>query len=188
MSSYRTHALIGAAGGMVAARIDAHASIEIVLLTVGASAALALWPDIDQAGSFASNWVDRTGWLLGAVIGLAFRRGLEGVLVGALVGLLAIPLLVRGARKLVGGHRRGTHSLVIVLALVALSWRVGPLPLLFAYGGILHILGDVVTPGGVCLFWPIYRQDIYCLPRFVARYGEALAALAALLVIGVCLL
>lgn len=188
MSSYRTHALIGAAGGMVAARVDTGASVEIIVLTVVASAALALWPDIDQPGSFASNWADRSGWLIGGIIGLAFRRGLAGIAIGALVGLLAVPLMVRGLRVAVGGHRKGTHSLLLLLALVALSWKVGPLPLMFAYGGILHVLGDVVTPGGVQLFWPIFRRDIYCLPHVVARWGEALAALAALAIIGLCLL
>ncbi len=232
MSSYRTHALIGAVGGLFLARVldmrsdDAALSQTIfgqlgvqgvvvppgaasVLRTIGlvvGSAFLALVSDIDEPGS----WVARRARtvialacapLLGAA---GFARASSGMnhiqpiiaaVLGALVGLgLVGPLLghliVRLIRTGAGGHRRLTHSLLLggLLALAAAGlWVAGLrawaiIPAALTWGILLHDLGDVGTPAGLPLLYPLSDITIHALPRPLRPYAEPIAAVIAVIV------
>ena len=75
-------------------------------------------------------------------------------------------------------------GLLVLAAAVSLlglpEWAIVPAAL--AWGLALHDLGDVVTPAGLPLLWPL-REGTVRLPRAVARHGERLAAGAAVLAI-----
>jgi membrane-bound metal-dependent hydrolase YbcI (DUF457 family) len=100
--------------------------------------------------------------------------------------------LLRIIRGAAGGHRHLTHSLVVSvpLALIAAGcwWQgltVAALVVgLLAWGQWLHLLGDLVTPAGVPLAYPLSDHDIRLLPRPLARMGEPLVAVLALLCAG----
>jgi membrane-bound metal-dependent hydrolase YbcI (DUF457 family) len=49
------------------------------------------------------------------------------------------------------------------------------------WGQLLHIIGDVVSVGGVPLFWPIRSRPL-ALPYALAVWGEPAVAGVALLV------
>jgi membrane-bound metal-dependent hydrolase YbcI (DUF457 family) len=184
-----------------------HAPEAVVVL---ASAFAASWPDIDEPGSFVSQRVRWTvtivtGLLL-ALVGLtlaprlplppdlAGHAPLLGVAGGIALGMgLLGPLLgmavLRAIRAAAGGHRRLTHSLVVSVPLAvvaALLWWQGLVVAalvvgLLAWGQWLHLLGDLVTPGGVPLAYPLSTHDLRVLPRPVATVGEPLIALLAVL-------
>lgn len=170
---------------------------------VAISAYLALWPDIDEPGSHISNRARHYMWIIAGTVGLIIALALpqNGLLLGLLpllgvvVGSMGGGLLLSLLRSLSGGHRRLTHSLVIGTALVLLAGvlyflklPMFTLPALaLAWGQMLHLAGDVVTPRGVPLFYPFSRQDFRLLPYPVARYGEWIAAGSAL-VVGLVLL
>jgi membrane-bound metal-dependent hydrolase YbcI (DUF457 family) len=231
MSSYRTHALIGAVGGLFLARVLAmlpHGAAlsqtifgqlgaqgvvspgaASVLSTAGlvvGSAVLALVSDIDEPGS----WVARRARtvvalacapLLGAV-GLALAEGgmihiqpIIAAVLGALVGLgfigpLLGHLIVRLIRAGAGGHRKLTHSLLLggLLALASeglwfaelRAWAI--IPAALAWGILLHDLGDVGTPAGLPLLYPMSDITIHALPRRLRPYGEPIAAVIAVIV------
>jgi hypothetical protein len=50
-----------------------------------------------------------------------------------------------------------------------------------AWGQWLHLLGDLVTPSGVPLLYPLSDRAVRLLPRSLATIGEPLIACAALL-------
>lgn len=143
------------------------------------------------------------GWLLaptdvGASIAQQVRivtplRPFVGAGVGFMVGALLVgPWLsyevLRGAQDMFGGHRRMTHSLITSAILAAggiiLWFAILPaLALIIAallWGQLLHLVGDVVTPGGVPLFWPMQAKPIK-LPYPIAVWGEPSIAVASLL-------
>jgi membrane-bound metal-dependent hydrolase YbcI (DUF457 family) len=230
VSGFRTHMLVGAAGGVVLARFltlhptlagrDGTAEIPLaghpgalrgVLALAGlvaGSAVLATWSDIDEPGSWIARRARTALTLLGAVLGAAAgwaagaRRlapgvplgvelaALTGLALGAAVGAGAGRPLLLALRHTAGGHRRLTHSLVLAGGLLALAVAVALLgapewaivPAALAWGLALHDLGDVVTPAGLPLLWPL-REGPVRLPRAVARHGEKLAAGVAVLVI-----
>jgi membrane-bound metal-dependent hydrolase YbcI (DUF457 family) len=114
--------------------------------------------------------------------------GLLGFIIGlALLGPWLGQMLLTTIRESAGGHRRLTHSLLISIPLLLISsglWWFGlTIPAIIlsaiAWGQILHLIGDVVTPAGVPLFWPLFKQDFHALPRPLATIGEPLAAVAA---------
>jgi membrane-bound metal-dependent hydrolase YbcI (DUF457 family) len=174
---------------------------------VAGSAVLATWSDIDEPGSWIARRARTALTLLGAVLGaaagwaVAARRlapgvplgvelaALAGLALGAVLGTLAGRPLLRVLRRAAGGHRRLTHSLVMagVLLVLALGltlagvgeWAI--IPAALAWGLALHDLGDVVTPAGLPLLWPLSAGTVR-LPRAIARHGETLAAGGAVLV------
>jgi membrane-bound metal-dependent hydrolase YbcI (DUF457 family) len=180
---------------------------------VAASAIAATWPDIDEPNSFAGRRVRwtitiLTGLLL-ALVGMALApllplppdlagaAPLLGIAGGIALGMgLLGPILgmelLRIIRGAAGGHRHLTHSLVVSvpLALIAAGcwWQgltVAALVVgLLAWGQWLHLLGDLVTPAGVPLAYPLSDHDIRLLPRPLARMGEPLVAVLALLCAG----
>jgi membrane-bound metal-dependent hydrolase YbcI (DUF457 family) len=125
------------------------------------------------------------GGLAGSLTALAVGAGS-----GAIIGAIAGAVLLRTIRTAAGGHRRLTHSLVMAAALILIGigvvllgdprWSI--IPFGMAWGLVLHILGDVVTPGGVPLAYPISTKDIRILPRPVSYHGEAIAATTATVV------
>lgn len=177
---------------------------DVAILVISAIAAT--WPDIDEPGSWMSRRVALVlrmgGMLLGLFAGsFAVRSGwtfretpdaliivagvLTGITVGATLGWL-FPRAVRGAA---GGHRAGTHSLwcgtMCGIAGAAL-WGTGSVwwvvPAVLAWGWMLHLLGDIVTPAGWRPFAPLSVYAIR-LPRGLALHGEAVIAIVSVFVI-----
>lgn len=85
------------------------------------------------------------------------------------------------------GHRGATHSLIAVIALAAAlslvaellgplgqgAWYHAALPFLVGYAS--HLLGDLLTPSGVPLFWPSSRRQAFPLfPSADFRRGGTL--------------
>jgi membrane-bound metal-dependent hydrolase YbcI (DUF457 family) len=109
-----------------------------------------------------------------------FVGGGVGFLLGALlVGPWLGYEVLRGAQEMFGGERRMTHSLITSAILagicIVLWFAIPPAPTLIVaalfWGQLLHLVGDIVTPGGVPLFWPIRTQAIK-LPYALAVWGE----------------
>lgn len=167
------------------------------LSCVIASAYLAWWPDIDEPGSHISRQIGHfmtwLGAIIGLLIGLTLNRSVILLVVGALcgagVGRVGRYAFLRLLHTLSGGHRHLTHSLLLGTAMVIaggvlyftrLSGLTLPL-LALAWGQFLHLAGDVITPGGVPLFYPIWRRDVHLLPHSVALVGEMLAGITTAL-------
>jgi membrane-bound metal-dependent hydrolase YbcI (DUF457 family) len=209
MSSYATHMLIGAVGGLALTRMLSPSSpdfspIVVELGVIAASALLATWPDIDEPKSFIGRRVRAVvamfcmGWL-GFV---AYRYagyvpikahplviGLAGLCVGAVCGSFVGTLVLKLIREAAGGHRRLTHSLIVGMGLglgayVAYRFSFDFFALGFAalaWGQIVHILGDIVTPAGVPVLYPLSSRDLRILPHWLARFGELLIGSLAVL-------
>jgi hypothetical protein len=125
--------------------------------------------------------------------GPAWSRNALGAIVGLFVGLIiggwSALLLLQGIRSLAGGHRRLTHSLVLGTGLFALAWALwfvlgagwlALIPLALAWGQLLHVAGDVVTPSGVPLLWPLIETPLRVFPRDIpGKTGEMAVALLA---------
>lgn len=175
----------------------------IGLSFVVCSAYLALWPDVDEPRSHVSHRVGHFMGILGGLFALltvmAFSMSipllaLAGFL-GWLVGRLGGQFILQTLRMLSGGHRHLTHSLVVCTGLILIAmlmysfgYRGLMLPVFgLAWGQLLHLAGDVVTPGGVPLFYPLSRWDFHFLPYAFARHGEQLVGGVALLIGLVCL-
>lgn len=219
MSRAATHALIGATGGALALPYLAGLAPVGAPLVLGASALLALWPDIDEPQSWIGRRVRRALSIAGALGGLAHAwvspasyidlvallaeasvvpapvlrliALLLGACGGALVGALLGYLILLAIRALAGGHRAGTHSLVTsgallgiaLLGMISDSTLVSGAALALLWGQLLHLIGDLVTPGGVELYHPLSTARIRLLPRPVAVYGEPLIIVVAVLVL-----
>jgi membrane-bound metal-dependent hydrolase YbcI (DUF457 family) len=207
LSSYGTHMLIGAVGGLALTRlVNVHspdmAPIVVEGVVVIGSALLATWPDIDEPNSFiarrARAVVTLIGTGLGGVIGYAQAARFAhppvvgagiGALAGLLIGSLLAILLLKGIRLAAGGHRRLTHSLVVGGLLAALAGALGVSGVAtvafvlgaLAWGQVLHLLGDIVTPAGVPVLYPFSGRDLRVLPSGLARFGEQIAGVSALL-------
>jgi len=113
---------------------------------------------------------------------------------GAALGLLLVgPLVATGALRCIrtgaGGHRRLTHSGLLAVVLGGVSWwlwthqasLVAVLPGALAYAICIHDIGDVVTPAGVPLFYPLSKQS-FGIPRPISHVGEQLLQAAAVIV------
>lgn len=211
MSSFQTHMLVGAVGGLVLARALAPlgiappvgagtlisqlgTSLPLVLL----SALLATVPDIDEPGSFiarrARAVLTLTGMGLAGYAAFAAQIApvltllvlVGGALVGHVVGVGALRLIRHGA----GGHRRLTHSLVLALAFAVAAyglWRAQAhawalVPAGLAWAIVIHDVADVVTPAGVPLLYPFSGRSVRVLPEPICRMGEPLVAAGAIIV------
>lgn len=122
---------------------------------------------------------------VGMALGGALGMGVVGPFLGQQV--------LTGMRTMAGGHRRWTHSLclsgplallAVVLWMLGMSWGAVIVGML-AWGQWLHLVGDLVTPSGVPLFYPVATRSVCLLPRSVATVaGEPLIAVVAVLVAG----
>ena len=173
---------------------------------VAGSAFLALIPDIDEPGSFIARrartaialacapLLGAVGYLL-ASSGIIHTQPIVAAAVCALTGLgffgpLVGHIVVRLIRVGAGGHRRLTHSLVPCAALTVLAaglWAAGLrvwaiIPAALVWGVVLHGLGDLPTPMGLPLFYPISQKDFFTLPKPLRPYGEPIAAAIAVIV------
>lgn len=140
MSSFQTHMLIGAVGGLaliqaadgvapgfVAGLLPGQPRLSAEILVVAVSAISATVPDIDEPGSWLSRRVQGVitlaGLLGGGAVGLrlseryAAELGMSWsavfalcAIAGAALGSLLGWLLLRLIRAGAGGHRAGTHS------------------------------------------------------------------------------
>jgi membrane-bound metal-dependent hydrolase YbcI (DUF457 family) len=162
------------------------------------SAYLALWPDIDEPGTHISHRAPSYMWLLGAIIGSLIAITIDKTsvfvwiapLAGAIIGYMLGGVLIKLLRFVSGGHRRLTHSLLVGSTLftagAVLYWtgaKALALPeFALAWGQALHLIGDVVTPGGVPLFYPIWWENIHFFPYRVSRFGEPIIAVVSLAV------
>lgn len=137
-----THAMIGAAswlGGLAALNAAGSAPIGVAIGLGGTALAalLALMPDIDTKNSLGSK------------------------LMGPVTETLSF-----GIRKLFGGHRKITHSLLgVALVAVPLFACVQSLHLIpwvaaaIVTGWVSHIAADMLTREGCPLLWPIDMHD-----------------------------
>lgn len=107
----------------------------------------------------AAFWLARSGWP--ADVGAFF-----GVVVPA---VLAAALLAFSVKVLKIVRRWGPAWAVGVVIAAAISWYHPAtwawLPLCIAVGWITHLIGDLLTTGGLPLFWPFKLRA----PRVVAR-------------------
>ncbi len=153
----------------------------------------ALWPDIDEPNSFASRSSVTVFALLGCLSGSALVVRFPAhdsasasmitlalaLIVGALIGALVGYLVPWGIQTIAGGHRRGTHSWLTFLALamvgcVLLPWipGIGAIFCWLAWGGFVHVLGDIVTPSGVPVWYPVSNRRLHLFPPGIAEFGE----------------
>lgn len=203
MSGYLTHMSIGAAGGVILAHttpglLPLAPELAAPALAV-VSAVAATWPDLDHPDAWASRRAGPALALAGAAVALLARHEARTpvelaalAVLGALVAYLLGMALLLALRACAGGHRGGTHSLLapglLLLAWLALvgtgSWAW--LPLLLCWGWLLHVLGDVVTPGGWRPLAPLHGPT-WRLPRRLARHGETVANMIALGVVAAAL-
>lgn len=130
-----THAAVGAC-------LAAASGLSPV--AVGATAGLALLPDLDTPGSKAGRVVRRAG-LAALALGWGAASG-SWLALGA--ALAALPVLL--------GHRTWTHTVwawfVAAAAGFALGGRTGLAAVALGYGS--HLVLDALTPAGIWPFWP----------------------------------
>jgi inner membrane protein len=110
---------------------------------------------LDEIGHLATAWV-----LLVALLPCGYQSLVPWALLSAvLIDVDHIPLYAWGVGTVTDGQGRPvTHSLTVVLVLVALSRLAERLrtPLAgLALGVALHLVRDLVTGPGASLFWPI---------------------------------
>lgn len=179
-------------------------------LLIGASTILATLPDIDEPHAWISQRVRElltvAGGALGIIVGvfvvlgatlppwlesalpmslrwyLPALCGLGGLVIGRLLAVIALRMIRRSS----GGHRRLTHSLIVAVVLGAGGWWwyqtsvLGVIPLGLAYAILVHDLGDVVTPMGVPLLYPLSRRS-FGVPMPLAAMGEGLISAVAII-------
>ena len=183
---------------------DFYGERELTPLVLAAtSAVLATWPDIDEPGTWISHRAPHVlalmflvlgalgGWMLARTTYFDTASPEVLALIGAAIGLLLSPLLARLTLRAIeaasGGHRHLTHSLTLAIGMSVagwLAWGSGNLWLAvmlgaLVWGELLHLLGDVVTPAGVPLWYPFSSRRAR-IPHPLALIGEPIMALAAL--------
>lgn len=167
-------------------------SLVVGLASAWVSMYMALWPDIDERGSRISNRAPRYMWLWALMLAFCFAVSITQslllilliCLVGAIAGRIGVGVFLYILRVASGGHRHLTHSLVLAMVLFIGSGVLyfGGVPAMafpafaLAWGQIMHLVGDVVTPGGVPLFYPLSSRDIHLFPYAISRHGELLIA------------
>ena len=121
-----------------------------------------------------------TAWLMLNAVAAAHRRFWPWALLGAVaIDVDHVPLYLWGSTVAGTGGRPVTHSLMTVLALLALGIavrRARTVCVGLAVGVVLHLTRDLATGPGVPLWWPA-RSDPVLLPYW--GYLCLLVALAA---------
>jgi membrane-bound metal-dependent hydrolase YbcI (DUF457 family) len=150
-----THEVIGVSLGLAAGQALEAGPFESVGLAVAAVAGARL-PDVDQLGAriHTQTRIERRSLIVGAV-GAAVRLPLV-----AFAGLVS--------------HRALTHSALACAAAAGLAALVvspaGPGVALLIGGGVAigygaHVAADACTPGGVRLWAPFSRAQVWLLPQ-----------------------
>lgn len=180
-------------------------SLDASTLAVGAlvTAGASLMPDLDHSQSTIARALGPPSQLLAMLIAaiagghrqathsLAFAA-LAGIAVavgqatpaGDIVGAVVVALCAGLAVRAFGpGRARGVlgETLLVTVALI-LAWlsfgaasSLAWLPVAVAGGVLLHVLGDLLTPEGVPLLWPLARR--FTVPVLGATGGPAEALL-----------
>lgn len=177
-------------------------SYLLPVLLVAGSAFLATLPDIDEPKSFIAQRArfaitfatgiigTLIGWSAASLGRIAWSPSVAALVAGCLgfvlIGPLLSTLILRLIRFGAGGHRRLTHSLVVAALLAAIAWILWTggyllgaiLPAALAYAIVVHDIGDLVTPMGLPLWYPISTRTVG-LPRPLSSFGEPLILLVA---------
>jgi len=161
----KTHLFYGVTAGAAVALALAHPARPLPLVEGALAGAFGgLLPDLDEPGSTISNAPRILGKMARRRLRRATRRtvlALPGLLVGAIIGLLAaaLNLLSRALSRLVrfvaGGHREGSHWLPVWAGLSVAAYLLtvsyaGPWPAAgFSAGYLSHLAGDGCTKSGI---------------------------------------
>jgi|GEM_PF-958819 len=154
-----------------------------IVLAVLAWLVTAALVESDSPPGFLADWLEEmpTWAFYIPVVGAGLLFGM------ALIGPYLGTLLLATIRSAAGGHRRLTHSFVLGFPLLVLSTLlmivnqplIAVVPAAMAWGQFLHIIGDVVTPSGVPLAWPLSKKDVHILPKTLRPTGEMIIGFAA---------
>lgn len=202
----RSHALSGALVMLAlapAAHLAAGQTAEAAVLVAGA----ALLPDLDHGNSTAAHALGPVSRVAASgVQRLVGHRGpvhslLAAVATGALAMFAATlwPLagaIIAGAVVGLGvlglWHRPGRRGLALLVAVgVAVAWHVtaglGPAALADCITGgmALHLIGDVLTRGGVPLLWPLPTRFAVPVLGHTGSWREAVGRWGMVAAVGV---
>lgn len=192
----KTHLFYGVTAGAAVALALAHPARPLPLVEGALAGAFGgLLPDLDEPGSTISNAPRILGKMARRRLRRATRRtvlALPGLLVGAIIGLLAVALnllsraLSRLVRFVAGGHREGSHWLPVWAGLSVAAYLLtvsyaGPWPAAgFSAGYLSHLAGDGCTKSGIPLIPRATR--LHLLPRPLrirtGSFGETLFSVA----------
>lgn len=193
----KTHALTGMWGGLGAAHL---AGIPVWDVVLGASlcTGAAILPDIDHPRSTVANVygpVTRAfGWLMNKITG-GHRRGTHSVFGVGVLGVVAqlgvmhrdawygqvalcviMILCLAGAVRLlkIPGWLDDFLPIPVVLGVVCLTpISLDVVPMAVMLGCVIHIVGDMVTPMGCPISWPLsgvnVRFNLFTTNGFVER-------------------
>jgi inner membrane protein len=150
-----THALLGVAGAVAVHALHPYlpAGLPGMGVAVICAGVGALLPDVDADES-----------LIRQATGTARHRGLVGLVVSWIMP----------------AHRGLTHSSLAAFAASALAWMFPAYWVIaLATGYVSHLAADMLTQGGIPLFWPLSQRRISLLPLTTGGAGEYLIGFAA---------
>lgn len=203
----RHHALLGAVAWCVPASLATHWGAPTLALSTACAGAAATLPDLDEPGSSVAHAFG----IVSQAISATMRKVCGGhrqashslvgiVVVGALsASALASPMaaaVVVGILMLIGfrvvappGLRHGAVVLVVAAAsayaVVNRHLGVSWLPAAVGFGYAAHLIGDMLTTGGVPLLWPSHRR--YASP-VLGHTGSGRERLLGLVLAGIAIL
>lgn len=180
----RHHALLGAVVWLAPAAALGPHSLSALVASTATCGAAAMLPDLDEPGSTVAHVLEPVSgavsvvmkrWCgghrqashsllaVGGVGVMAFVCSLSRDAVAVAIGLLML-LAFRGLAP--SGFRRGTIALVasvgagvaVALGRLGVAWFAIAVPV----GYVAHLIGDMLTTGGVPLLWPSRQR--YQLP------------------------
>ncbi len=180
----KTHWLTGLAAGICAAYLN-DVPIWDGVLGVALCTGAAILPDIDHPRSTISNMYGPLTrsfcWIMGKLTG-GHRRGTHSVAGVGLLGIVAqlgvenrhtIPgmvalsvimiLCLAGAVRImkIPGWIDDVLPIPVVLGIVVLTpIRLDVIPVAVMLGCFIHILGDMVTPMGCPIYWPLAKKNV----------------------------
>lgn len=176
----RHHALFGAVAWFGPASVVFSRSPSVLVLSTACAGAAAMLPDLDEPGSSVAHVLEPVSGAVSeamaalcgghrkashSLIGVAVVTVLMALaLLSPVAAAVAVGLLLLIAFRGLGppGLRHG----VLVLAMsgacaygvAASRLDVAWLPWAVGVGYVLHLVGDMLTAGGVPLFWPSKRR------------------------------
>ena len=178
----RTHALTGAAAGLVLCQLHPNLTALHTLTIAAITAGAALWPDLDHPQSTAANAagpLTRGPSMLIAALSGGHRQGTHSILgiltASALTGLAVLAggialglwvafLAALGSASVMGRSRPGmiahVATFLVIGGLATTTSTFTPPPaatliLATMTGTAVHIAGDMITEEGCPLLWPL---------------------------------